>query len=359
MTIQKRKDNGFYLQEPTRQYRLIRTITFELLAVATLVIIPYGLAKLWYLVAVLASGSLLALLNLKFLIRSSATNFCGHVLIMVTLLTISCTNYLVWGIGNSYSLWFYLVPLLAACLVGKKGFLLYSGLSLFLIIAFGTLSIPPFYNLPLHRVLIIQWVNHLFAYLILATTVLNLLQENKNYESILQDENYLLQIEKNKYQYLARFDHLTNLPNRQYFKQYLQEVIDSLSPEESVTVFFMDLDKLKDINDYYGHEVGDHLLLQSARRLQACFRTDDFVARIGGDEFTAIVLHNKEEKIPQYLAHRIIQAFKQPFVTKNIHYQSAISIGLSTYPQDALNVENLIVKADQAMYREKKTKNSS
>ena len=121
----------------------------------------------------------------------------------------------------------------------------------------------------------------------------------------------------------------------------------------------MDLDNLKTINDDYGHEVGDHLLLQSARRLQDCFRAGDFVARLGGDEFIALVLHSQDEKITEPLAKRIIEAFKQPFYTKNIHYISAISMGLSTYPQDALTVEDLIMKADQAMYRAKKIKGSS
>lgn len=342
-----------------RQYRLIHFITCELVIVCSIVIYPYVFPRLWYLVALISLGGILALMNLWFLIRTQNTKFCGHALILIIFLTIVGANYLVRGIGASYSLWFYVIPLLAVSLIGRSGLLIYSPLSLIMIIGFGSFSIPAFYHLSPHQLAIIGWANHLFAFLIIVTTLDSLTRENRRYEQLLNDKNYLLHLEKDKYHYLARFDQLTNLPNHQFFKQHLQEIIDSLANNYCVTVFFMDLDNLKYVNDHYGHTVGDQLLLQTARRLLGCFREGDFIARLGGDEFTAIVLHARDEKIPEVIAKRIVHEFNQAFTIENIEHYSSISIGLSTCPDDAQTVVDLIIKADQAMYAAKKIRGSS
>ncbi|MCL9683753.1 GGDEF domain-containing protein [Legionella maioricensis] len=342
-----------------RQYRLILYITFELIIVCAMIVPLYAYKKLWYLVAIIGLGGIIILLNSILLIRSRNTSVCGHILILTTFLTITSANYLVWGVGTSYSLWFYVIPLFAASLVGWGGLFFYSTIALLMIIGFSTLSIPPFYHLAPHLLTIIGRTNHLFAYLIIVTTVVNLMHENKRYEQILHYKNHLLGVEKDKYQHLAYFDPLTNLPNRQYFKKHLQEVIDSLSTNDCVTVFFMDLDNLKYVNDYWGHDMGDHLLAQAAKRIHLCFRENDFVARLGGDEFTGIVLHSQDEMTPQEIAQRIIHAFEQPFTLKKVKYHSSISIGLSTCPNDTQTVVDLMIKADLAMYAAKEIKGSS
>lgn len=338
----------------SRQSRLIVYITCELLLSSATIIFIYSLSKLWYMASFILISCIIALLNLGYLVRSKNTKLCSHILTSLTLLTIIIANYFVGGTATPYSIWFYVIPLIAVSLLGWSGLVIYSTLSLLMIIVFGTLSIHPFYHLVPNQIVIIEWANHLAAYLIIVTTLASLMQENMWYEKLLTDKNYLLQVDKDKYHYLARFDPLTNLPNRQYFQQKLEDTMDSLPTNHCITVFFMDLDKLKYINDHFGHEAGDHLLRQTARRLQICFRENDFIARLGGDEFTALVVHGQGEDIPKEIAKRIKHEFNQTFTFENIVYHSSISIGLATYPNDAQTTSDLMAKADIAMYAAKK-----
>ncbi|MFA5959349.1 MAG: GGDEF domain-containing protein [Tatlockia sp.] len=337
-----------------RQQHLIFYTTYQLIGLCSIIITLYTISKIWYMVALISTACVLISVNLWLFIRTKNTTFCGHVITSVTLLTIIFANYLVGGVGTPYSIWFYVIPLLAVALIDWVGLFIYSTLSLLMIIAFGTLHIQPYYHLPLHQIVIIGWVNHLVAFLMIVTILNSLMRENKMYEKMLYDKNYLLQVEKDKFQYLSRVDQLTNLPNRQYFLHYLQEVIDSLAPNYCITVFFMDLDNLKYINDHYGHIAGDHLLRQTAKRLRACFREDDFIARLGGDEFTAIVLHTQNETITTVITQRIRNEFVQPIAFEDQEYSSSISIGLANYPKDAKTIADLMIKADLAMYASKK-----
>lgn len=338
----------------TRQYRLILYTTCELIGLCLIIISLYTISHMWYMIALVSTAAIVSSLNLWLLIHTKNTNLCGHIITAITLTTVIIANYLVGGMGTPYSIWFYVIPLLAASLLGEKSLLMYSTLSLLMIIGFGTLHIQPYYHLLPYQAEVIQWTNHLVAFLVIVTTLNSLMRENKLYEKILNDKNYLLQAEKDKFKYLARFDQLTNLPNRQYFLQHLQGTIDALATHYCVTVFFMDLDNLKYINDHFGHVAGDHLLRQTARRLCLCFREGDFIARLGGDEFTAIVLHSQDETIPNEIAKRIIYEFNKPIVFENIEYASSISIGLATYPLEAKTVAELMIKADAAMYTAKK-----
>ena len=337
-----------------RQYRLIVYTTIELIALCTVIIFLYALSQIWYMVALISISCLLVLLNLCFLLRTKNINFCGHFITFITLLTIITANYLIGGMGTKYSVWFYVIPLIAASLLGWRGLYIYSILSLVMIVAFGTAHIHPFYHLPPHQVKIIEWTNHLIAFLVIVTTLHSLMRENKLYEQILNNKNHLLQVEKEKFKHLARFDQLTNLPNRQYFLQHLQEIIDALASNYCVTLFFMDLDNLKYINDTFSHQAGDALLRQTAQRLQLCFREVDFIARLAGDEFTAIVIHPQSEQIPGEIITRIIREFNKPLSYEEQEFSSSISVGLATYPNEAQSLNDLMNKADRAMYKAKK-----
>lgn len=118
----------------------------------------------------------------------------------------------------------------------------------------------------------------------------------------------------------------------------------------------MDLDKFKPINDEYGHEFGDHLLLLTSKRLQSCFRKNDFIARLGGDEFTAIIVHKPHDQIADALTLRVEQEFKQPFLINGQTIHCSISVGMANCPQNAKNAEDLLKCADKAMYDNKKKK---
>lgn len=337
----------------TRQHHLIIYTSCELIALCLVIMLLYTISKVWYMVALMSTDCVLIAINLWLLFRTKNIRFCGHAITSITLLTIIMANYLVGGMGTPYSVWFYVIPLFAVALTDWDGLWIYSTLSLLMIIGFGTLNIEPYYHFPAYQIMIIMWVNHLAAFLIIVTILNSLMRENKTYEKMLTNKNYLLQVEKNRFQYLSRFDQLTNLPNRDYFLYNLKEKIDNLSLNCCITLFFMDLDNLKYINDHFGHDAGDNLLRQTAKRLQSCFRSHDFIARLGGDEFTAIVLHAQNDAITNTITQRVLDEFQQPIVFNNKEYSSSISIGLASYPKEASTVEELIAKADSAMYAQK------
>lgn len=348
------------VEKYTRQYRLIHYITWELILVCTVIIILYAISQLWYLVILLSTACGIALINLWILDRTKNIILCSQLVTLLIFLSIVMSNYLIWGVGPLHSQWFYVMPLLAASLTGMNGLLLYAIASMLLLIIANRIAIPPYYNLPAHHLMAIELLNHFFSYLIIVTTLASLIRENQHFEEELNNKNYLLQAEKDKYHYLARFDHLTNLPNRRYFIQHLYELIDGLAPNDCLTVFFIDLDNFKRVNDCYGHSIGDQLLLETSKRLQRCFREGDFIARLGGDEFTAIVSHSPNNQIPQIIAKRIIQEFNLLLTLENkVTYHYSISIGYATYPDDAKNATDLIVKADLEMYEAKKISGSA
>lgn len=152
----------------------------------------------------------------------------------------------------------------------------------------------------------------------------------------------------------AYYDLLTKLPNRRLFRDRLQQDIKKTHRAGlSLALMFIDLDMFKEVNDTLGHDVGDLLLVDVARRLSNCVRNSDTVARISGDEFTVILPELIETNRAESVAQNIIHALTQPFcIGKETIYISA-SVGITLYPNDAAELENLLKNADQAMYAAK------
>ena len=154
--------------------------------------------------------------------------------------------------------------------------------------------------------------------------------------------------------HMAHFDALTNLPNRTLFIDRLQqELVRAYRTKRLVSVLFLDLDRFKIINDTMGHAFGDTLLKALAERLKTCIRESDTVSRRGGDEFTFIIpdLFDPQDVAP--LAQKIIEAVSPPFQIENHEINVTCSIGIAVYPLDTNNAEDLIKKADIAMYHAK------
>ena len=149
----------------------------------------------------------------------------------------------------------------------------------------------------------------------------------------------------------ANFDKVTNLPNRHMLHDRLeQEIKKAHRADLQMALFFIDLDRFKEVNDTLGHDMGDILLMETARRISGCVRESDTVARLGGDEFTVILSEVKETSNVERLAQSILQILAKPFqLGDEVAYISA-SIGITLYPNDATNVEGLLKNADQAMY---------
>ncbi|HSD74050.1 MAG TPA: EAL domain-containing protein [Steroidobacteraceae bacterium] len=152
----------------------------------------------------------------------------------------------------------------------------------------------------------------------------------------------------------AHFDELTELPNRQLFKDRLaREIARSGRAGESLALLYIDLDNFKRINDTLGHDSGDDLLRAVAGRLSACVKQSDTVARLGGDEFLVIVgaVHGPEQAAK--VAERILAELAAPLEIGAREYQARASIGIAIYPDDGTTLEELLKNADTAMYRAK------
>ncbi|WP_317204442.1 putative bifunctional diguanylate cyclase/phosphodiesterase [Janthinobacterium sp.] len=149
----------------------------------------------------------------------------------------------------------------------------------------------------------------------------------------------------------AHYDFLTDLPNRSLFRDRLeQEVKRAARAGTPLALFFIDLDGFKEVNDHLGHDAGDLLLQETARRISACVRDTDTVARLGGDEFTVILSDIGQSGHVEILAQQILDALARPYSLRNKETHISASIGIALYPQDARTPENLLRNADQAMY---------
>lgn len=154
-------------------------------------------------------------------------------------------------------------------------------------------------------------------------------------------------------EYLAYHDGLTTLPNRSLFSKILGHSISlAHRHHRPLAVLFLDLDRFKQINDTLGHEAGDQLLREVAKRLQACLRDSDTVARLGGDEFV-VLLPELEDQYAAGVAQKILSAVARPFMLSGQDFRVTASIGISTYPQDGLDEQTLTKNADIAMYQAK------
>ncbi len=154
---------------------------------------------------------------------------------------------------------------------------------------------------------------------------------------------------------LAYYDSLTSLASRSYFMQRIDEMVKaSRRRNEAFTLFFMDLDGFKDVNDSMGHDVGDHLLTEISRRLRVVFRETDFIARLGGDEFCVLMDNLSDHMETIQIAQRCLQAIGEPLELGMRKVRPRASIGIARYPEDGDNPQALIKAADSAMYLAKR-----
>lgn len=156
--------------------------------------------------------------------------------------------------------------------------------------------------------------------------------------------------------HLAQHDMLTGLPNRTYFRERFQQAIQTQLNADGTTsaLLLVDLDRFKDINDLYGHPVGDKLIQTVAHRLNACISHHDMAARLGGDEFAIIQVNNKSEAEVGLLTNKIIEVLSKPIhVGNSITVRTSASIGIALIPDHGTDPDELMSKADIALYEAK------
>ena len=156
-------------------------------------------------------------------------------------------------------------------------------------------------------------------------------------------------------QYMAQYDQLTSLPNRALLLERLQSALARARRDKTqLSLLFVDLDRFKQVNDNYGHPVGDLLLQQVAQRLRDCLRSVDTVARLGGDEFIVLLEGGQSCTHAQGVIQKIEAAFTAPFVLQQDVVLMVPSIGTAVYPEHGNDAQQLLSHADAAMYACKK-----
>ena len=176
-----------------------------------------------------------------------------------------------------------------------------------------------------------------------------------NYVAMLTDVSDIKRSQE-ELEYVATHDSLTGLPNRVLFHDRLQQAVARTLRTGSVgALFFLDLDRFKNVNDNLGHHVGDDLLKQVSERLRGVCRSSDTLARLGGDEFTLVVEGLEELSELALIAEKLLQAFLDRFSLGTYKLEISVSIGISVFPKDSSNVNELIKHADTAMYSAKES----
>jgi len=159
---------------------------------------------------------------------------------------------------------------------------------------------------------------------------------------------------ESRLQHMAHFDPLTGLLNRTLFRETLTKTLAQASAQgQTVAVLFMDLDHFKNVNDTYGHAVGDELLIQVSDRLIQCVRVRDAVGRLGGDEFALILMIPDGHRDAEAMAGQIQTALLEPFRVDGHEVTVTASIGIAMHPDDAADAETLLMYADTALHQAK------
>lgn len=179
--------------------------------------------------------------------------------------------------------------------------------------------------------------------------------EIQNFVALFTDITIIKEHEK-ELEHLAQHDALTSLPNRILLWDRLSQAIAEAQRYNSyLAVLYIDLDGFKEVNDTYGHSVGDELLIAVSKRITALLRKNETIARLGGDEFVALLTDLKEPRECEPIVKRILSAMNEVIEIHGIDLSISASIGISFYPDDSLNAEELVLHADKAMYHAKES----
>jgi len=157
--------------------------------------------------------------------------------------------------------------------------------------------------------------------------------------------------------YRSEFDLLTDINNRFSLDRYLEQLIEKAKAEDSIFgLVYIDLDEFKQVNDFYGHHVGDLYLQEVSMRMKRQLRSGDMLARLGGDEFTALVPVARSRSAIEEIAQRLERCFDAPFAVEGYVLRGGASVGVALYPDDGTSADSLLSAADAAMYVAKHTK---
>ena len=193
-----------------------------------------------------------------------------------------------------------------------------------------------------------------FAELLTISAVRDAQGNTAQYVALFSDITVLKE-HQHELEHVAHFDALTNLPNRMLLADRLQQAMNQTQRRnQMVAVAYLDLDSFKTVNDRHGHDVGDQLLIALARRMKETLREGDTLARMGGDEFVAVLIDVQDVAICVPMLNRLLSAAAEPVQLGELSLQGSASLGVTFYPQiQELDADQLLRQADQAMYQAK------
>ena len=178
----------------------------------------------------------------------------------------------------------------------------------------------------------------------------------QNFIKYLEKENDDIRQTEEQARQMAMHDVLTGLPNRLFLMSKLRKRLEENKLEKNdhiLAVFFIDMDNLKSFNDQYGHRIGDAILREMSKRLRNSLRSTDTVTRLSGDEFVLFMEGLLDRSDIEKVAIHIMKQFELPFEIEALSLAVSCSIGISLYPKDSSDADELLDKADQALYKVK------
>jgi diguanylate cyclase (GGDEF)-like protein len=159
---------------------------------------------------------------------------------------------------------------------------------------------------------------------------------------------------RERYRHMAHHDALTGLPTRTLLHDRLQNALDRAQRfHKTIALMMLDLDKFKEVNDYYGHSAGDQVLCLTAQRIRASIRKTDSVARMGGDEFVVLLNDLAGPEQAEHIAEKIVEALAAPILISGFEVPLSVSIGVCTVSDETVEANVLLRRVDAAMYRAK------
>jgi diguanylate cyclase (GGDEF)-like protein/PAS domain S-box-containing protein len=189
-----------------------------------------------------------------------------------------------------------------------------------------------------------------YAEMVTVSAVTDVLGTVRNYVALIVDITPMKAYQK-QLEDLAHFDTLTHLPNRLLLADRLQQAMSQTQRRQhTLAVVFLDLDGFKAVNDHYGHDVGDALLIAVSQRMKGALRDGDTLARIGGDEFVAVLVDLQQADDAEPVLERLLQAAAEPVSVGEVLIQVSASMGIAVYPRDGTHADLLLRRADQSMY---------
>lgn len=165
---------------------------------------------------------------------------------------------------------------------------------------------------------------------------------------------------ENQLKHFAYIDTLTELPNRRYFQEYATKRLEmDKESREKLAVLILDIDDFKQINDQWGHEVGDAVIQEFGHRLNRCMHGENIAARLGGDEFIVLLTEAESKEKVTKITDVIYQAMKTPINVQELFFEISISMGITMTPEEGVSISTMMKRADLAMYKAKRQEKNS